>query len=616
MKTSFPVMRLAALPLALAAALPAFPQTPVPDQIVAQASERRLGDTVITATRTATRVDELVSDVVVIERKAIEASTARSLSELIARNAGVQMSANGGLGKNSSLFIRGTESRHTVLLIDGVRFGSATAGLPSLDNIPVDMIERIEVLKGPASALYGSEAVGGVVQIFTRQGQKGFYPYASATVGSESYRQLAAGASGGDGAVSYALGLQKTREKGFSSTNPNVQFGNFNPDRDGFDQDAISGSFSYKFNNDWSLNSTLLVSAADVQLDDGPGRNALTAVDAQVFSLGLKGKVLADWQTELRFGTSADKSVSVVSGTPGRFNTRQNQVEWQNNISTSIGLVLLGLDHRVQKVDSTTAYPVTERSISSVFAGLTGSQGNHSWQVNLRRDHNSQFGDASTYFAGYGYRLTPAWRLNISQGTSFVAPSYNQLYFPNFGNPSLLPERGRNVDIGVAYTEGAHQVKLVHFDNKIRGFITNTTLPQNIPRARIEGWTLSHDGSFGKLQTRASLDLLDPRNEQNGRQLPRRSEQQLTLGADYDFGLWRLGATLLHVGDRFDDANNTPSRALPAFSTLDLNAEYPLSKEWKLQGKINNLTDRKYETAYGYNQAGRSVFLTLKYTPR
>lgn len=616
MKNSFPLMRRAALPLALATAMPVLAQTRLPDEIVAQASERPLSETVITATRTATRVDELVSDVVVIDRKAIEASTARSLTELLTRNAGVQMSSNGGLGKNSRVFIRGTESRHTILLVDGVRYGSATAGLPSLDNIPVDMIERIEVLKGPGSALYGSDGVGGVVQIFTRQGRQGSFPYASVTLGSESYQQVAAGTAGGDGTTTYALGLQKTREKGFSSTNPNVQFGNFNPDRDGFDQNALSGSFGYRFNPQWSLNTTLLLSDADVHLDDGPGRDAITAVKTQVFSVGLRGQVLPGWQTQLRAGTSADKSSSVVAASPSTFNTRQNELGWQNDITTAWGVAVLGLDHRVQKVDSTTAYPVTERTISSVFAGLNGSQGAHSWQANVRRDHNSQFGDANTWFAGYGYQFAPAWRVNLSHGTSFVAPSYNQLYFPNFGNPLLEPERGRNTDVGLSYSADGQQVKLVRFDNKIRGFITNTTLPQNVPQARIEGWTVSYDGGFGKLQLHAILDLLDPRNELTGKQLPRRAEHQFTLGADYDFGAWKLGATALQVGDRFDDAANTPARALPSFATLDLNAEVPLGKEWKLQGKINNLTDRTYYTAYGYNQPGRGVYVTLKYQPR
>ena len=610
MKISSRALRLATVSLASAAAFPTLAQSD------ASAAEKRLSETVVTATRTATRVDEVVSDVVVVDRAAIEASTARTLSELLARNAGVQTVANGGIGKNSSIFIRGAESRHTIFLIDGVRFGSATTGAPSLDNIPVDMIERIEVLKGPASALYGSEGVGGVVQVFTRRGVAGFLPYASATVGSESHYALAAGASGGEGALRYAFGVQKLDEKGFSATNRRAQFGNFNPDRDGFEQKSLTGSISYQLTPDWQVNGNLLYSDGELQLDDGPNRDARTAVKSEVFSLGLKGKVTSGWQTELRASTSADKSQSIVAANPGRFNTRQNELSWQNNVDTPIGVALVGLEQREQKVDSTTAYTVKERTITSGFAGLNGSVAGHSWQANLRRDHNSQFGDASTYFAGYAYQFTPAWRANVSHGTTFVAPSFNQLYFPNFGNPLLQPERGRNTDVGVTYTEGEHQLKLVRFDNRIRGFISNTTIASQIPRARIDGYTLSYDGRLGNLQLRGALDLLDPRNELSNRKLARRADEQVTLGADYTMGAWQFGTSLLYVGDRFDDANNTVARALPSYTTIDLNTTYTFSKEWKLQASLNNLTDRTYETAFGFNQTGRAVYLTLRYTPK
>ena len=608
--------RRAALSVALGVALPSFAQSMPDGTLLAQASERRLSETVVTATRAPTRANEVVADVVTIDREAIEASTARSLSELLVRNAGLQFSGNGGLGKNSSVFIRGTESRHTILLIDGVRYGSATTGAPNFDNLPIELIDHIEVLKGPASALYGSEGVGGVVQVFTRRGATGFAPYASATLGSYGHTELGTGVSGGEGGWRYALGLQSMYEQGFSSTNPKVQFGNHNPDRDGLRQDSFTASASQQLTADWSLSGTLLATDGVSRLDDGPGRDARSAIRSQLASLGLKGRVLPGWQTELRASTSADKSESIVASFPGRFNTRQNELSWQNNVATPLGLALLGLERRKQAIDSTTAYTVTERTITSGFLGLNGSAGAHSWQANVRRDENSQFGDHNTYFAGYGYQFAPAWRALVSHGTSFVAPSFNQLYFPNFGNPNLQPERGRNTDLGVSYTQGEQQIKLVRFDNKIRGFISNTTIASNIPRARIDGWTLSYDDRMGNLQWRTALDLLDPRNELTGKQLPRRAKQQLNAGADYRMGAWQFGATVLATGQRYDDAANTPSRALGGYTTVDLSLGYTLSPEWKLQAVLNNLTDRTYETAYGYNQSGRAAYLTVRYTPK
>jgi vitamin B12 transporter len=597
------ISRAAALSLALAAAFPSsFAQTAA------------LKETVVTATRTATRADELVSDLKVIDRQAIEASTARTLPELLARTAGLQMSANGGMGKTSSVFIRGTESRHTILMVDGVRLGSATAGTPTWESIPVEMIERIEVLKGPASALYGSDGVGGVVQIFLRKGRDGFHPYAALTVGSEDHTTVGAGLQGGQGALGYSVGVQRLRDKGFSATNSKATFGRFNPDRDPFEQDSINATARYEIGGGWSADAGLLYADGISWFDDGPVTNDRSALRVATAHAGIKGKPMQAWQTELRFSQGNDTSNTIEANFPGSFKTEQSQWTWQNDVETPIGLVLAGLERREQQVSATTAYAVTQRTINAVFGGVNGHYGAHSWQFNLRRDSNSQFGDSDTGFVGYGFRITPDWRVHASHGTTFVAPSFNQLYFPGFGNPALQPERGRNTDVGVTWAANGQEVKVVRYDNEVRGFMTNTTLPVNIPRARIDGWTLGYEGLFGALALRASVDVLDPRNELDGRQLPRRAKQQLLAGADYTMGAWRFGGSVIHVGDRFDDAANT--MPLPAYTTADIYADWQFARDFSVQAKLNNVTDRSYETAFGFNQAGRSFYLTLRWQPK
>jgi vitamin B12 transporter len=602
MKIPVSLARLALVPLALVACHgAAWPQS-------------GLQSVVVTATRTETRADELVSDVTVISRDTIEASTARTLPELLARSAGLQISASGGLGKLSSVFIRGAENRHTILLVDGVRVGSATTGNPTWDNIPVDMIERIEVLKGPASALYGSEGVGGVVQVFTRQGTAGFHPRASVTLGSYGHREAAAGASGGEGALGYSIGVQSTRERGFSATNEHAPFGSFNPDRDPFDLDALDASLRYAINADWRVDAGLLHSDGITWFDDGPGRDARSRVRNQVAYAGVKGRVAGSWQTELRVSQGSDTNNDIVAGFPGDFVTRQREWSWLNTLDSPLGTVLAGLEQRVQYVSSTTAYTVTQRTIDSAFAGFHGTSGQHSWQANLRHDSNSQFGASNTGFAGYGFRIAPDWRVNVSHGTSFVAPSFNQLYFPDFGNPLLQPERGRNTDLGLTWSGAGQEVKLVRFANRIRGYITGTTSAVNVPYSRIDGWTLGYEGRLRDVALRASLDQLDPRNELTGKQLPRRARQQATLGADWGAGAWRFGASALHVGQRFDDtANATP---LAPYTTVDLHADWKFAPQWSAQAKLNNATDRQYETAYGYNQPGRAFYLTLRWQPQ
>jgi vitamin B12 transporter len=611
MKTIVMTLRLSALACAAACAVSgtAYAQT-APE----------LKEVVITATRTETQADELVSEVVVVTRAQIEQSSGRTLPEVLSRTAGVQFFSYGGLGKAASIYIRGAEARHTLLLIDGARIGSATAGAPSWENIPLDMIERIEILKGPASALYGSDGVGGVVQIFTRSGVKGFSPLASVTLGSLGHTQLSAGVRGGSAEVSYALGAQRTRERGFSATNSQASFGNFNPDDDGFKQDALNASLRWKFAPDWSLDAKLLHSGGETQFDDGAGQaNTRSSLETSVLALGLEGRISKTWKYRLSYSQSQDQSTQLATDSgyiqiPSIFDTEQTQLTWKNDIETPVGIVVVGLEQLKQNVTSDTVYEVDSRTINSVFAGVNGAAGAHSWQANVRSDHNSQFGRSSTGFVGYGFAFTPQWRANVSHGTSFVAPSFNDLYYPGYSNIELQPEKGRNTDVGLTYSQAGHTVKIVRFDNKIRGFITSTTSPSNVPQVRIDGWTLGYDGQTGPWTWQASLDSFDPRNQVSGKVLPRRNRNQVNLAVTYDIGAWKLGGQLLKAGERFDDTANTTT--LAGYTTVDLNAEYKASSDWTVQGKINNLGNKKYQTVLGYNQPRRGVFLTLKFQPK
>jgi vitamin B12 transporter len=392
----------------------------------------------------------------------------------------------------------------------------------------------------------------------------GFHPYASATLGSERWRQWTGGFTGGQGAWTWALGLQQLRERGHSSTNSKVQFGNFNADDDPFTQDAINASVALQINADWRGRCFLLYSDGVSHFDDGPGVDAKTAVRSRPRcrqAAGPPDARLADraalWP---RAGHHQRAGVIVHAG---RLQDQQDQWTWQNTVDTPLGVVLAGWSTANRRVSGSTAYAGEGAHINGVFAGINGAQGNHSWQVNARRDTNSQFGGSSTGFAGYGYRISPAWRVSASHGTSFVAPSFNQLYFPGFGNVALQPERGRTPTLGLTWAANGHEVKLVRFDNKIRGYMTNTTLPINIPRSRIDGWTLGYEGKAGRLGaarvartrwTRATRPTTAscraaPSADRTGRRPPYR---RLAL-------LVRRCCT----GARFDDAANTRVKWLP-----------------------------------------------------
>jgi len=600
-----------ALVPALAFALP-FPS---------HAQSTRLDEVVVTGTRTPQRLDQNLADVSVIDRARIERAAGRTLAELLADEPGVQMSSNGGWGKSSGVYLRGLEGRHTLLLVDGVRYGSATLGLPVWENIPLDSIERIEIVRGPMSGLYGSDAVGGVVQVFTRRGAQGASFDAEATTGSRGFGQLSAGGRFGQGDVDGSARIQHLETRGFSSTNEHAQFGNFNPDDDGFRQDSGSLQLGWRFADGWRADARWLQADGVTQYDDGPGVDARAGLRTALMSLEASGPVTARWRTVLRVSRSKDEYDTLATAsafTPtGVIGTVQQQLAWENSVATPLGDAVLVADHLHQAVSRPgDAFDVSERSIDGVAAGLSGSTGAHSWQGNLRHDHNSQFGSQNTGMLAYGYALSPQWRASASLGTSFVAPSFNQLYYPGFGNPDLLPEEGRHAEIGLRWSDAARQLRATWFDNRIRGYISSGPAPTNIPRTRIDGLSLSGEWRVDAWTFAASADHVNPRNASEGtddfgKQLPLRAKNSVKASLDWSQGAWSAGASVSAFGERFDDPANT--LRLGGYGTLDLRADWRFASAWRLGLRLNNAGDKRYETAYGYNQPGRELYVTLRY---
>jgi vitamin B12 transporter len=581
----------------------------------------RLSEVVVTGTRTPMRVDDNIADVTVIDRAQIEQATGRTLPELLAQQAGIQFSSNGGLGKSSSVSLRGLESRHTLLLIDGVRYGSATLGTPVWENIPIEAIERIEIVRGPMSGLYGSDAVGGVVQIFTRHGADGAHVNASTTLGPNRYGQATGGVRFGQGAFDSSVQFQHTETRGFSSTNDHAQFGNFNPDDDGFRQNSGTVQLGWRFADGWRADARVLHSEGVTQYDDGASADSRAGLRTEALSVAVSGPVNKDWRSTVRAARSTDDYDTLATASAftalGRIGTVQQQLAWENTLATPIGAAVLLAEHLHQSVSRPgTAFTVSERSIDGVAAGLSGSAGVHSWQANLRHDRNSQFGSENTGMLAYGLALSSAWRAAASYGTSFVAPSFNQLYYPGFGNPNLLPEEGKQAELSLRWAAAGHQVRAAYFDNRIRGYISSGPLPTNIPRTRIDGVSLSYDGQVDNWTFAASADHVDPRNDTPGatfgKQLPRRAKNSVKASADVSFGAWSLGGSANAFNHRFDNAANTLRVA--GYGTLDLRADWHVAREWTLGLRLNNVGDKAYETVYGYNQPGREADVTLRYS--
>lgn len=589
----------------------------------AQAQVSTGADTiVVTGTRTPQRVDRALAEVTVIERAQIEAAAGRTLAELLAGESGVQFWSNGGLGKIASVSLRGLEARHTLLLIDGVRYGSATVGAPTWDNIPLDAIERIEIVRGPMSGLYGSDAVGGVIQIFTRTGQAGFHPDATATVGSHRYGELTAGARFGAGTIDGSLRLQHRRTDGISDTNERVLFGSFNPDDDGFEQTSVGGRLGLRLGT-WRAEAALLTAKGTSHYDDGPGADSRAGFRTEVLSAQFSGPAASNWRTALRWARSVDEYNTLVSASVftdlGTIGTTQQQLSWENQVTTPVGTALVLAERIEQEVERPgTPFAVSDRTITGLGLGLNGEAGAHGWQASVRRDRNSQFGNQTKGSLAYGLQVAPELRATVSFGTSFNAPSFNQLYFPGFGNPLLQPEEGVHREIGLRWSQGVHEVRFAAFSSDIRGYITPGANPSNVD-ADIEGLTLSLRTEWAGWRVSASGELLDPRNSNPnnanfGRQLPRRAKEVFRFGAERRLGTWTFGASMRHSGARFENASN--STELPGFTVWDLRAEGALARDWALGVKLNNVADRRYETALGYNQPSREALVTLRWAPR
>ncbi len=582
-----------------------------------------LPDVVVTATRTAQSAEATLASVSVITRRDIEQLQAQSLSDVLRGVAGLTFSNNGGAGKATSVFLRGTNADHVLVLVDGIKVGSVTLGTASFQDIPVAQIERIEIVRGPRASLYGSEAIGGVIQIFTRKGGGALTPQASFTAGSYGTYNTAVGVSGGGEQSWFNATVNQQNIQGFNACRGSLTGGCYviEPDKDGYHNTSVGLRGGYRFDSGATADINALQAESRTKTDGSIFAGNQAKSLQQVLGGALKFAPMQVWNVTLRGGRSQDYSDIFFNGLYiDRYNTRRDSLTWQNDLAVNEHQMLTaGLDFQQDAVQSSRVYTQTARSNRALFGQYQGNFGAHSLQMSVRRDNNQQFGGHNTGGLGYGLDLNDATRLTVSYGTAFKAPTFNQLYYPGFGSPTLRPELARSLEMGV--TGSSKQVKwsLNAYQTDITDLIGFDALfkPVNINKARLTGLEGQFKTQWAGWDFNTTLTVQDPRQTSGvntGKLLNRRATEMMRVEVARDFGAYRLASSLYAEGRRFDNLANT--QKLGGYGLLDLRAEYRVAADWQLMGGIDNLLDKQYETAQFFNQPRRGLYLTLNYQPK
>ncbi|OYY95502.1 MAG: hypothetical protein B7Y41_03080 [Hydrogenophilales bacterium 28-61-23] len=612
-----------------------------------------LDEIVVTATRLPTLVRHSLSDVSVLERTAIERMDHVALPVLLSTLPGIQVTTTGGRGDISTLSLRGGNAGHVAVFIDGLRISSATQGTTAIQAIPLEQIERIEVVRGPVSSLYGSDALSGVIQLFTAQGSGKPAPTAYLGAGSHGTTIASAGYGGQIGDTRFNLRAGMEQSDGFSSIKAakGGLYDMYNPDNDAYANRNASASLSHRVSPDLELAARVFYSNNAKHYDatncDAAGTTCTAYFDnrnqqeLESAQASVQYRFNDIWDTSLRLGQSTDFSrnwlVDPSTGivTIDEYRTRQNQITWQNNFKALGGQLTLTGEQRAIDVGSTKTFVVSEQTTDSLALGYQARYGRHSFQASGRHDRIMRLDEHDSGFIGYGYQFATAWTARASLGTAFHAPSFNDLYWPldsvNFfqGNPNLQPEQARNREIGLVYTAPGIHAGVTAYHNKVSNLIDYVpgVAPSwigtmgNVGAATLKGVSLDYAARTGPWSWKLAYDVLSAKDDATGNTLQRRAPRNGSVEIRREFGGFDLGAHIQATSHRYNNKANT--QRLPGYAVVDLDANYPINRSWKLEAKIGNLFDQDYtqvrSTMSPYNDyavPGRTGFVGLRYAPK
>lgn len=581
---------------------------------------------VVTATRTETPVNQLSTATTVYTREDIEKYQINTLPELLQRTTGIDMTQSGGLGKVTSVFMRGTNSDHVLVLIDGVKVGSVTLGTTPFQYLPIDQIERVEIVRGPQSSLYGSEAIGGVIQIFTRKGRQEETPSITLDVGGGSYDTLkTSGSISGKWNNSwYSLSASHITTQGFDSQKPTTGFfGVDQHDRDGYYNTGLNARLGHRFENNAEIEAFYM--RAEGKTDFDGFQTELEFVN-QVVGINGSMDIMENWRSSLRLGQSRDDNDNFLSD--GSFFSRFDSTRWNASWLNEVQLhedhkLVLGSDYRLDEVESDTDYTETSRYDVGVFAEMHSRLfNNHFFNASVRWDKNEAFGDYVTGSFGWRFNWDYGLSLFASFGNAFKAPTFNDLYysdsFGSLGNPDLDPEESTTFEVGMAGNHDWFQWEFRAYHTNVDDLIvwqfnpvTFGFSPENVNKAQIDGIEIEVGADILGWNNNLGFQFLSPKDRTTNKRLPRRAEKILTYDLSRSFGPVDIGSTILARGDSFNDSKNTTK--ISGFVTVDLRAAYHINKNWTVSGKLNNLLNKQYQLVDTYNTADINFFFSIHY---
>lgn len=606
---------------------------------------------IVTANRAPTAASNVLADYDYIGPEEIAQAGQTSLVELLQRQRGVEISSYGTGGSIASVFLRGTSNAQSLVLIDGVRTDSGFLGGPSWQSIPLALIDHIEIIFGPQSSLYGADAIGGVVQIFTKQGDGP--PKVSASSGYGTYGTTITeasiyGATEGEQKIRYSLSASQNLSMGFNTVadnnpcNPSTQskksiakncyYGALPTNRTGYSQDSITGRASQEWAQGQELGLQFLQSRLNNQYPGNtPGTYTPATMnnvnDLGTYSVYSKNQVTQNWKSLLQAAQSIDNGQQLTPTTNPVNNTKQNILTWQNDIAIGSDLLQILGERRSQNVFTnqvnynTTYLPENfnqTRNTNSVAGAYQLKRGAHLANLSLRNDSITGYGAQTTGGAAYGYFFTKALRGNINYSTGFRPPSFNDLYYPGYGNPSLQAEKSRNTEAGLHYEEASYELHLVGYTNTITNLIQYSSsgcppgyfgCASNVASAKINGASLGASKQFENLSLKGSFDQQNPINQNTGAVLLKRARQFGNAAAEYRTGAVTTGAGVTFSGQRYDYGNT----GLGGYAIFNLYANYDVTKDWSIFGRWNNVLNKDYQLTYGYNTPGSNIYIGARY---